>query len=487
MVMTGPLGGQTFYYCHPALQIGRDEDNHIALVGEQLVSGQHALIYYDNGQYMLVDQSVNGTWVNNERIVRHALRPGDHIQIWTSAFIFEPELALTPLEMVHTSPPEIGDIFNGYRLLALLGEGGMARVYKAETSPGHLVAVKIFLHANNKDLLKRFEEEARIGREILQGHPNIVRVIPTAPVHEGLPYLVMEYVTGVSLRDKLPLLQNNEQKTRQIILSCCNALHHAHAYNIVHRDIKPENILISQEGEVKVTDFGIAKVLGGISVTRKNQVIGTPEYLAPEQIKGLPISGMTDIYALGVVLYECLTGTVPFARRSYDLGANNEVMLRHLNELPVHPKLVNPNASESLSTIALKALAKDPKKRFPSAKAFADALGGAVIGFKTSISRRAPTAYLEVEGQRPVQRLSIVELPFIVGRNIIDESDLLMSRHHFQITWEGGRYLLSNLSRNGIYINHQRIYRPIYLEPNMSFRAGNYLFRFHVEAVAMRS
>lgn len=478
LAMTGPHEGQAFFFQPPALQIGRQEDNHISLSDEQLVSGYHALIYYEKGEYVLVDQSVNGTWVNNERVTRHVLRPGDQIQIWTSSFVFEPDVSLTPAPRIFTGPPEVGEMFHGYRLLSILGEGGMARVYKAEASPGHVVAIKVFLHAHNKDLLKRFEEEARIGRDILKGHPHIVNVLPTPTMGEGLPYLVMECVQGRSLREHVAELRSNEKMIHQIILQVCNALHHAHSFNIVHRDIKPENILLDSQGKVKVTDFGIAKVMGGISVTRTNQVIGTPEYLAPEQVKGHQVTPATDIYALGVVLYELLTGQVPFPRQGNDLAANNRVMYRQLNENPPDPRQFNPQASVRLVQAVMKALAKEPADRFPSMKAFAMALGGHVEVYKTQMSAQRVPAYLEVLSKQPAQRIELSHVPFVLERNMVDEMDLHMSRRHFEITWEAGRYLVTNFSRNGTFCGGERVDHPKRLVHQSEIKAGRHLFRF---------
>lgn len=259
---------------------------------------------------------------------------------------------------------------NRYELLQPLGQGGMAKVYLAKDRfLGRRVAVKI-LHPSLSDdhrFLARFRREAEAAAAL--NHPHIVSVYDVGN-DDNLHYIVMEYVEGLNLKELI--VQNGALSPRRavdIAWQVANALQYAHEHGLVHRDIKPHNIIVAPSGIVKVTDFGIAKVTTEATLTEETVTLGTAQYLSPEQAQNGPVTPRTDIYQLGVVLYEAVTGFVPFP------GENPiAVALAHVKEEPVRPTLLHTDVSQDLENIILKAMAKNPKDRFASAEEMAQAL-----------------------------------------------------------------------------------------------------------------
>lgn len=258
----------------------------------------------------------------------------------------------------------VGISLGRYQVLEQLGEGGMAVVYKAfDTKLERWVAIKIirreaFAPSVLDEVRKRFDIEAKALARL--SHPNIVKVHDYGE-YDGAPYLVMEYVEGGMLKSRLGVLFQWTEAVR-FLLPIANALAYAHANNIVHRDIKPGNILLTASDLPMLTDFGIAKILEageGVTLTGTGVGIGTPEYMAPEQGMGQPIDARVDIYALGVVLYELVTG-----RRPFHADTPMAVMLKHLSEPLPSPRIFVPSLPSEIEEIIVKALAKDPQDRY---------------------------------------------------------------------------------------------------------------------------
>ncbi len=276
------------------------------------------------------------------------------------------------------------EILNGeFRILERIGTGGMGAVYKAsQTKMNRLVAVKI-LHpklANRRDLVSRFRREARAMSHL--SHPNTVRVLLYGELEDGSLYIVMEYLEGKSLnqtvRTEGPLPAD---RALPILIQVCGALEEAHRAGMVHRDLKPENIFLCNQGGLrdfpKVLDFGLAKVSeremrpGSIILTQEGMVFGTPEFMSPEQAQGRTLTPASDIYSLAVILYEALTGRLPFDARS-----PVEYLGLHVTARPIRldervPGTVIP---PGLADVVDKALAKQPEQRYASANELARAL-----------------------------------------------------------------------------------------------------------------
>lgn len=259
----------------------------------------------------------------------------------------------------------IGTILGSrYELLEKIGEGGMAIVYKAKC---HLlnryVAVKILKeeYSNNIDFMEKFKREAASAASLSAN--NIVNIYDVGSERD-INYIVMEYIKGKTL--KQIILQNGSMNFNQAIdygMQIAKALECAHKNNIIHRDIKPHNILVTEDGTVKVTDFGIAKASSSVTITNTSTVMGSAHYFSPEQAKASFVDFRTDIYSFGIVLYEMVTGRVP-----YDAESPVSVALKHIQEPVVPPKRINDSIPENLNKLILKAIEKEPIKRYQTAK-----------------------------------------------------------------------------------------------------------------------
>jgi beta-lactam-binding protein with PASTA domain/tRNA A-37 threonylcarbamoyl transferase component Bud32 len=262
----------------------------------------------------------------------------------------------------------INTLFDGrYRIVRKLGSGGMANVYLAEDEDlGRRVAIKILndRYANDDLFIERFRREAKSAAAL--SHPNIVSVYDRGEA-EGTYYIAMEVIEGRSLKElimtrgPLPLAQALAF-THEIL----EALRFAHRHGIIHRDIKPHNILIGER--LKVTDFGIARA-GASQMTEAGSIMGTAQYLSPEQARGAPVTASSDLYSVGIVLYEMLTGKVPFTGDSAI-----EIAMKHLNDAPKPPSKIRPEIPDELDQVVLRALAKNPEDRYQSAEEFSEDL-----------------------------------------------------------------------------------------------------------------
>jgi serine/threonine-protein kinase len=259
----------------------------------------------------------------------------------------------------------------GYDLLGILGSGGMGVVYKArQLSLGRLVALKMMRPEDGTDpaLLARFQIEAEAVAQL--HHPGIVQVHEIGQC-EGRPFLCLEFVSGQTLADWIDGKPRDPRTVADLVLQMAEALHHAHGHGIIHRDMKPANVLLDEMSRPRITDFGIAHLLAGNSrgLTRNGELLGTPAYMAPEQAGGGTISTATDVYALGVILYEMLTGRPPFVAPT---GLQTIEMV--LAAEPVPLRKLQPGVPPDLETITLKCLAKEPRHRYADAQALADDL-----------------------------------------------------------------------------------------------------------------
>ncbi|HEY7455702.1 MAG TPA: PASTA domain-containing protein [Solirubrobacterales bacterium] len=270
-------------------------------------------------------------------------------------------------------PPEVGEgstIDGRYRLLRRIGSGGMADVWLAEDS--HLqrrVALKI-LHgrfAQDREFVERFRREAEAAAGL--SHPNIVAVFDRGDV-EGTYYIAMQLLEGRSLKELIDQGLTPEQSV-SLIRQVLEAAGFAHRHGVVHRDLKPQNVIVDDEGKATVTDFGIARA-GASEITQAGSVMGTPHYLSPEQAQGQEVTAVSDLYSIGVMLYEALAGRVPF-----EADSAVAIAMKQVSHTPQRPSSIDPAVTVALDAVVMRALEKDPGQRFQSAEAFIAALDAA--------------------------------------------------------------------------------------------------------------
>jgi len=261
----------------------------------------------------------------------------------------------------------VSKVFGGrYAVIDRIGAGGMAIVYKAkDTLLNRVVTIKVLREqfVSDEEFIRRFRREAQAAASL--SHPNIVSIYDVGKDGDT-EYIVMEYVEGKNLkeviRDYAPL---SPDQALSLVRQIGEAIRHAHEHHIIHRDIKPHNILITADGRAKVTDFGIARAVTAATVTHTGDIVGSVHYLSPEQARGLQCNEQSDLYSLGIILYELLTGKVP-----YDGETPIAIALKHLQEQAEPPAKLNPKISPALEAVIMRAIAKAPEKRYQTAKEF---------------------------------------------------------------------------------------------------------------------
>ncbi len=498
----GPRTGQELVLRGKQVHIGRSPECDIRL-DDDLVSWKHALLAFTDGQYVLYDQdSTNGTWVNGQRIAQCVIRPGeDQIQIGPSIFVLkvvgQPVPTPSPLPMVTPpkAPVERVYDFGDYERIETLGGGGAAVVYKAiSRRDGQVVAVKV-LRQYDPYLRDKFEKEAKEIPRLLR-HPHTVRVYGGGESN-GVLYLVMEFMDGGTLRERMYPGQSLAPDQVVIIAGqVCDALQYAHQMGVYHRDIKPENILFSSDGRVKLGDFGIARLAQSVTRTASGWLLGTPAYMSYEQAKGHRIDGRSDLYSLGVVLYEMVTGRCPFM--ADDLLA---IVDMHIKDYPIPPSRISPGVPPAIESVIMRALEKDRNRRFRTAEEMARALGytapmhGGEVAPVSAVAA-APAAappYQPAPAVAPPPSLSLsVPMPGALrlvrmdgavispgagttslNRRDVNSGDLEISRGHARVVQRGGYYWIEDIgSANGTFVNGLRIFSPQVLRPGDQIQLG---------------
>lgn len=270
---------------------------------------------------------------------------------------------MTPLADV-----KVGQELDHYRIDALVSESGMASLFSAtDMKDGHQVAIKVPHEALEEDPVRfdRFKREEEIGTTM--DHPNVMRIFRDAP--RSRLYMVMEWCNGRLLRElldkegKLP-----QDRAVKITLGILRALEYIHGHGVVHRDLKPENIMVDDQDNIKLIDFGIASLEGAkrLTFTGYTQALGTPEYMAPEQVKGKRGDVRSDLYSLGIILYEMVVGKTPFTGQS-PLAVMNDRLINH----PPPPMVAEPSITPQLQEVIYRAIEREPQNRYPTARAFA--------------------------------------------------------------------------------------------------------------------
>ncbi len=348
----------------------------------------------------------------------------------------------------------LGETISRYSILREIGSGGMGVVYAAfDPKLGRNVAIKLLNPTSDDPMYRmRFEREAKAIAKLK--HPNIATLFDFGETADGRPYLVMELVEGRTLTEILLASELTIAKAIDVIVEVAEALAAAHQQGMIHRDIKPSNIMISDAGQVKVLDFGLAKQVGDQadasssngggelagSKTQTGIVVGTPLYLSPEQAKGHKIDQRSDLFSLGSVLYEALTGRTAFSgQSSLEIGAQ----VIHVD--PIVPSAVNPRVTSELDGITMKALAKDPALRYRSAKALAQALREARTGFDAD---GVPVARQSAPSAGRTLRTKFFERTQMISRKRVPVGAIVIG----VLVLIGGAFVLQRMLRKGPYV-----------------------------------
>lgn len=322
------------------------------------------------------------------------------------------EVSYHPTRTLKTSMRDltIGSKFAGrYQVVEELGKGGMGKVYKVvDTKIDEKVALKLLNleFAPGDKTLDRFRNELKLARQI--SHRYVCRMYDLSEA-EGMPYITMEYVSGENLKSLIRRIgQFTVGKTVLIARQICEGLGEAHRLGVVHRDLKPQNIMIDSEGNVRIMDFGIARSLKTKGITDTGEIFGTPEYMSPESLEGKDVDGRTDIYALGIILYEMLTGRVPFEGET-----PLTVALKQKTEIPKDPRNINAQIPENLSHVILKCMNKEKGKRYSDTNALTaelEKIEGEMPRTEKIIPERRPVTSREITVKFSLRKLFVPAL-----------------------------------------------------------------------------
>lgn len=507
-----------------AMTIGRGNTD-ILLTGYDHVSRQHAHIFFEHNTWMLEDNnSKNGTFVNHRPIVRRPIQNGDVMHIGPLEMYLDiPEAppdaagatrqrsssppspapsinrAVSTHHQTHhiTSPSDKMRMFGPFALIRQLGSGGIARVWLARnTQNGQIVALKQLIE-RDEFLIQKFAQEGGLRLD----HPHIAQVFDANQI-AGQPYIAMEYIDGPTLTRILPGYVGHIDIALAITGQILLALDYAHAQGIVHRDIKPDNIMLSSQEGVKVIDFGIARVLTTTVKTQHGLLIGTPRYMSYEQATGNQVNITSDLYSVAIMLYEFLTGQVPFA--GDDIMS---IIHKHLTEEAKHPTHYNANIPAHIEQALMQAMDKNPDKRFQSAQEFAHALGcplnqplsselmHTVREYVTPLPDSATVSHATIETLATPHHTSTFRIyngthqgkcivlthNLIIGRQDIDPNDHAISRQHFRIEQTDQGFTLYDISSHGTIINtstHLRQGESCYLEPGTTIQVGQTILNY---------
>jgi len=318
------------------------------------------------------------------------------VKCGTQLSLEEVSLAETKTLLKHRQELTTGSTFAGrYQVVEEMGRGGMGRVYKViDMKLKEDLALKI-IHpeiAVDERIIKRFGNELKMARKV--SHKNVCRMYHLEE-DEGIHYITMEFIRGESLKDMIGMMgQLSPGQALSVVKQVCEGLAEAHKLGVVHRDLKPGNIMIDREGNARIMDFGIARSLKAKGITRTGTMIGTPEYMSPEQVEGLKTDQRSDLYSLGVILYEMVTGRIPF-----DGETPFSIALKHKSEKPQDPKEINPQLPENISRMIMRCLEKDREKRYQTAEELLAELGKIEEGIPTEervIPKKRPTISREI-------------------------------------------------------------------------------------------
>jgi serine/threonine-protein kinase len=354
------------------INIGRKPDNDL-VIENLAVSSHHARIAPVDGGYVIQDTgSTNGLFVNGSKVAQHTLAPGDQVLIGKHVVTFLDDAPPPAVPAGRSGGPRLGR----YELVRELGSGAMGTVYLGHDTAGRRnVAIKTLKPKGVDEqeltaMKERFFREAESAKQL--AHPAIVKVYDSGE-DQGTAYFAMELLDGLTLKEFCAKRgQLSVRRAVEIAAGVTDALAYAHTKSVVHRDIKPENIMMLANGEIKITDFGVAKLLDA-SQTQSGVVLGTPNYMSPEQLIGQKVDGRSDLFSLGVVLYEMLTGARPFQAKNI-----SEMLRMHETQTPAAPSAARADVPPAVDAIVLRALRRDLDQRYQQGEQMARDLRAAM-------------------------------------------------------------------------------------------------------------
>lgn len=313
-----------------------------------------------------------------------------------------------------------------YQLDETLGSGGMAVVYRAQDMTlERTVAIKVLRkdYSSNPEFRARFHQEAKAAANL--AHPNIVTIHDFGLDAENRLFIVMEYVPGIDLKNLMRRRgRYNIDETISLMVQACAGVGYAHRAGLVHCDIKPQNMLITPDQRLKVVDFGIARALASIHPEEQSEVVwGSPQYFSPEQAAGKAPSPASDVYSLGVVMYEMLTGQLPF-----DASSSTELTRMHRQDMPAAPRTLNPKIPAALEQVMLKVLAKEPSTRYRTA----DQLGRILISFR---GQYLAGTTRPIPQQPQTDNTQDISPPNQISSNQVPANQILPSENPLDIDW----------------------------------------------------
>jgi eukaryotic-like serine/threonine-protein kinase len=356
--------------------IGRKTDNDL-VIDNLAVSSRHARIAKLDDDFVIQDTgSTNGIFINGEKIAQHILKYGDQILIGKHCILFQ-DNAVAPA----TAPvveKNVAPRLGRYEVVRELGSGAMGTVYLGRDTVGHRNVALKTLRPEGVDLQELTEMKERFFREAESAkqlaHPAIVKVYD-AGEERGTAYFAMELLEGMTLKEFCEKRGTiTVKRATEIAALVAEALAYAHTKNVVHRDVKPENIMMLSNGDIKITDFGVAKLLDA-SQTQSGVVLGTPNYMSPEQLIGAKVDRRSDLFSLGVVFYEILTGVRPFQAKNI-----SEMLRLHEAHTPAAPSTLRADVPSSVDAIVLRALQRDLAQRYQQGEHMAGDLRAAMRG-----------------------------------------------------------------------------------------------------------
>jgi serine/threonine protein kinase len=362
-----------------------------------------------------------------------------------------------------------GKTIGPYIIQEQLGQGGMATVYKAyHPDLDRHVAIKVIdaSLAKEKDFIERFRREARVIAKF-----DNVHIVPVYDLgqYKGQPYYVLKLIDGQTLRERIKKAPLSNLEIMEVVLAVGDALQYAHRCGVLHRDIKPSNVMIAREGKIYLTDFGLAKFIENSSSLTGERIIGTPQYISPEQAQNVQkIDEGTDIYSFGVMIYEMVVGCLP-----YDGKTAFSIIEDHIRRSPPLPTSIKPDLPREMETVILKAIAKNRSDRYDSVTSLVKAFQKALVSHTDLqtilVTKNAPLGEPMLLGESGDQYLLTMKKSTIGrnsgAKNIVNDIDLsyvdvkkIVSRCHAMVQVEDNEYYLHDLnSHNGTFLNGERI------------------------------